>query len=151
MKTPREALFERHRQVEPRLDAVRQKVLAALPASGSADALQPCRGERWSIQTTLKKAWFELIWPSRRAWAGMAALWLAVLAVNLEMKATSSRVLAGGSAAAQEIVQAVEQQRRLLAELLPPGKPSAGEPRSVEAPRANPRPRSEGPVPFKAC
>src|SRR5260221_7112189 len=110
MKTPREILFERHHQAGPGLDAVRQKALDALPAPEDITRAHP--------GAVLKKVWLELIWPSRRAWAGMAALWLAVLAANLEMKATSLAVPATRSAAGRELVRAFEEQRRLLAELL---------------------------------
>ena len=146
MKTPREILFERHRQAEPKLDAVRRKVLAALPASGSADALQPRRSEGLLIQAVLRRAWLELIWPSRRAWAGMAALWLGLLAANLEMKAAFGPAPAVRPAPAREMMLAVEEQRRLLAELLQPAGPP-----TVQVPRPNPRPRSERPALSKAC
>ena len=138
MKTPREILLERHRQAEPKLDAVRRKALAALPGAEDAARAHP--------EGMLKKVWLELIWPSRRAWAGMAALWLAVLAANLEMKATSPPVPAVRSAAGRELVHAFEEQRRLLAELLPPPSPPPAVPT-----RPNARPRSERPTGFKGC
>ncbi len=163
MKTPREILFERHRQAEPRLDAVRQKALAVLRSSESVDALQPGHGagpfkrrtqnaERGIMRATrqvgavLRKAWLELVWPSRRAWAGIAALWLVVLAANLEMKATFPAAPAVRAAPTRELVQAMEEQRRLLAELLqPPSAPPA------EPPRPSPRPRSERVGTNSAC
>jgi hypothetical protein len=150
-------LFERHRQAEPRLDEVRRKVLAALPTS-RREALKEARysqraasGQQGGAAAMLRKAWWELFWPSRRAWAGMAAVWLAVLAANLQLKATSPSAPAAGSARMKVLVQGFEQQRRLLAELLPPGKPAAAEPQPMPPRRPNPRPRSEGPVYFKAC
>ncbi len=146
MKTPREILFERHRQAEPRLEAIRRKVLAAFPASGSAEALQPRRGEGLLIRAVLRKAWLELVWPSRRAWAGMAALWLAVVAANLEMNARFPALPAARSAPVGELAQAFQEQRRLLAELLPPVKPPP-----PQAPRPSPRPRSERPAVFRPC
>src|SRR5689334_17355107 len=114
MKTPREILFERHRQAEPRLNKVRRQALAELTAARSEAGLRQSRSEG-----LLKKIWLELIWPSRRAWAGMATLWLALLAVNFGMKATATSSTAGRSARSGELVRALEEQRRLLAELLP--------------------------------
>jgi hypothetical protein len=76
----------------------------------------------------------------------MAALWLLVLAANLEMKASSPAVTTGRSVHSRELVQAFEEQRRLLAELLPP----ASSPPAAPA-RPHARPRSEGPARFKAC
>ena len=146
MKTPREILFERHRQAEPKLDAIRRNVLAKLPESGSADALQPGPGEPPLVGALLAKVWAELIWPSRWAWAGMAALWLAVLAANLEMKATSPAAPALRSAHSRELMQAFAEQRRLLAELVRPVNPPPAAPA-----RPNARPRSERPTLSKAC
>lgn len=87
----------------------------------------------------------ELIWPSRRAWAGMAGLWLGLLAANLEMNATSPRVPAVRYAYNHELVRAFEEQQRLLAELLPP----VSQPPPAPA-RPNARPRSERSTLFKA-
>jgi len=139
MKTPRETLFERHRQAEPKLDAVRRKALATLPAAGSVnDAHINTRAAFHRAPAVLRKAWLELIWPSRRAWAGMAALWLAVLAANLEMKASSTTVPAVGSAHTRELARAFEERQRLLAELLLPVSPPP-----AAAARSDPGPRSE--------
>jgi hypothetical protein len=153
MKTPREILFERHRRAEPRLDAVRQHALAELTAAGSVEELRQGRNERLlsrrldnSEYGILKKAWLELFWPYRRAWAGMAMVWLALVAANLGMKATATSSPAARSAHRGDLVQAVEEQRRLLAELLPATKPQPAEP-----PRPSPRPRSERLVPFRRC
>ena len=141
MRTPREILFERHRQAEPRLDEVRRQALAKLKAASSEEGLRQSRSEG-----LLKKIWLELIWPSRRAWAGMAALWLALLAANFGMKATATFSTAGRSAHRGELVQALEEQRRLLAELLPATTPQPAEP-----PRPGSRPRSQRVAPFKNC
>ncbi len=146
MKTPREILFERHRPAEPRLDAVRQKALGMLPPSRGAEVIRLRRGEGVSVQAVLNKVWRELIWPSRRAWAGMAALWLAVLAANLEMKATSPAVPALRSARNVELIQSFAEQRRLLAELVRPVYPPPAAPV-----RPDIRPRSERPTLSKAC
>ena len=147
MKTPREILFERHRQAEPRLDKVRQQALA------SVEALRQGRREgvlNSSVNNVesgiLKKIWLELIWPSRRAWAGIAVLWLVLLAANLGLKATATSAPAARSVHRGELVQAFEERRRLLAELLAPAKPQPPEP-----PRPGPRPRSQRIAPFKNC
>jgi hypothetical protein len=74
----------------------------------------------------------------------MAALWLVVLAANLEMKATTN-VPAVRSAHTRELARAFEERQRLLAELLlPVGPPPAA------AARSNPGPRSERLTLFKA-
>jgi len=147
MKTPREILFERHRRAEVSLDHLRHKVLAGLPASGSAEASEPNRGKRQFIRAVLTKAWLELIWPSRHAWAGIAALWLTVGAANLAMKAGFQPSPPIGAAPAREMVQGFEERRRLLTELLPPIKPVP----PAQASRPSARPRSEGLPTLKHC
>ncbi len=143
MKTPREILFERHRRAEPKLDAVRRK---ALVAAGSVNKAHfNIHASFQSALAVLRKAWLELIWPSRRAWAGMAALWLVALAANLEMKATSTTVPTVRSAHPRELARAFEEQQRLLAELLLPVPPPPGAPA-----RSAPGPRSEQLTPLKA-
>lgn len=137
MKTPRQILLEHHRQAEPKLDAVRRKALAAL-ASVNADARRSEPGNWLWVGAALGKVWRELIWPSRRAWAGMAAVWLAVLVANLEMNANSRGAAPVKSAPSGDLVQAFEEQRRLLAELLPSGKPLP-----AATPQPGSRPRSE--------
>jgi hypothetical protein len=145
MKTPREILFERHRQAEPKLDAVRRKALAALPAAGSVhNAHFNTPGAFRRARAVLGKAWLELIWPSRRAWAGMAVLWLVVMAANLEMKATTN-VPAVRLAHTRELARAFEERQRLLAELLLPASPPP-----AAAALSNPGPRSEWLTLFKA-
>jgi hypothetical protein len=145
MKTPREILFERHRQAEPKLDAVRRKALASLPAAGSV--ISPHSNTRAAFhraRAALRKAWLELIWPSRRVWAGMAVIWLVVLAANLEMK-TTTNVSAVRSAHTRELARAFEERQRLLAELLLPASPPPATPA-----RSDPGPRSERLTLFKA-
>jgi len=147
MKTPREILFERHRRAEVKLDRLRRKVIAGLPASGIAAASEFNRGEKPGIRAVLTKAWRELIRPSRRAWAGVAALWLTVGAANLAMKAGFQSPPPIGAGPAREMVQGFEEQRRLLAELLPP--PQTVPP--TQPTRSSARPRSEGLSTVKHC
>lgn len=144
MKTPREVLLARHRHAEPKLEAMRRKIVAALPHEEACEALPAANTK--SFQEVLRKAWLELVWPSRRAWVGLAALWLVVLGMNVEMKATSPAVPRGYSATAPEIVRAFQEQKRLLAELLP-----ATAPAPAQEPRPTPSPRSERVLAVRPC
>jgi hypothetical protein len=146
MKTPREILFERHRQAGPRLDAVRRKALAGLTTAENADAFRPARTDGLSAGGILRKAWRELIVPHRRAWAAMAAVWFALVAANLQMKAGSRGMPA---APARDVVQAFNEQRRLLAEL--PDMLQAATPPRAKPERPTAQPRSERRVHSKAC
>lgn len=143
MKTAKQILFERHRGAEPALDAVRQKALAAV--SGAATAKS--RGDAGpDARPFLREVWLQLVWPSRRAWSGMAAVWVILLVANLGMKATGPGASLARSSQGQPLAQAVEEQRRLLAELLPPPSPPALAPAAQRE-----RPRSQGPTDFKSC
>jgi hypothetical protein len=79
--------------------------------------------------------WRELIWPSRHAWAGMAALWVVMLAVNGRL--SDHRITDASASSTQDMMQAWEEQNRVLAELTQPAfVPPA-------APPILPRPRSD--------
>jgi hypothetical protein len=79
--------------------------------------------------------WRELIRPSRHAWAGMAALWVVMLAVNGRL--SDHRMIDAGASSAQDMMQAWEEQNRVLAELTQPAFAVPA------APPILPRPRSE--------
>lgn len=152
MKTPREILLERHRQAESKLDVVRREVLAEI---GAKEALNDRRlasaqfkrsGTGAGVAALVHKLWLELVWPYRRAWAGLAVLWVGVLAANLEMKAGSPRVPVIARGVDRALAQAVEEQRRVLAELLPPARFAP-----IEPGRPNARPRSERAVGWRNC
>ncbi len=145
MKTPREILFEHHRNAGPKLDAIRRTALAELPDAVVETAASAVRERQW-IRTALEKPWLELIRPCQRVWAGMAVLWLVVLAANLEMRATSPSAPRGQTVPAREIVRALQEQQRFLTELLP-----APEPQPAPLPRTSSRPRTERALPFKTC
>ncbi len=157
MKTPRQILLEHYRSAQPRLDVVRQNAIRIIAASQRADGQapesaigSPEKSESFRVARplwfALRKAWLELIWPSRRAWAGLAAIWLAVLAANLGMKATTPAAGARSATPAPEVAKAFEEQRRLLTELVRPAPSIAG-----PAALPQPRPRSERSAFSKAC
>ena len=79
MKTPKEILLETHQVMTPRLDKLREDVLAV--ELGQANS--PISPKRRNIFAAIPlKLWNELIWPSRRAWAGLAAVWVALAVVH---------------------------------------------------------------------
>ena len=147
MKTPREILFARHRKVEPKLDALREKTIQGLTTASEAAGTRASRAER-RRGGLLRTLWLELIWPCRRAWGGMAIVWLAVGTANLAMKPPHSSATLANSAPAPNVAKAFGEQRQLLAELLPPG---ATTPPQVKRKAPNNKPRSERRVLFKAC
>ncbi len=90
---------------------------------------QPALKHFWRI------VWGELIRPSRYAWAGMAALWVAMLAINGQL--SDHRNNAGVRAASsQEMIQAWEEQKRVLAELTRPAFLAPVQPPNLPRPRS---------------
>jgi len=81
--------------------------------------------------------WRELLWPCPQAWAGLAAAWVLILALNAATREPVQVDTAQSTPPAREVFMALKERRRLMAEL-------AGLPMQVEQqkPRA-PGPRSE--------
>ena len=63
--------------------------------------------------------WF---WPHPRAWAGLAALWLAVFALNFSRRDPATMAEAKSSPPSPELVVELRQQQRMLAELIGPAE-----------------------------
>ena len=138
MKRPRQVLLQRHSDANAPLDRVRENVLRTL-----APAAQPGAEPPWRIAWLV---WQELILPSRFAWAGMAALWLVLLLVHLQISSPSPKPANTQSARRAGLSRTFVEQRRLLAELLQSPAPAP-----ADQPPSKPQPRSERPVRWKAC
>jgi hypothetical protein len=103
----------------------------------TAKTREPVR--QFSFRLALRTAWHELIRPCRHAWAGLAALWLMMAGINAAMSGGQRNVQSAHSSAPTMAFQVFEEQRQVLAELIPP---ILGEP--IEPPRrSHPQPRSE--------
>lgn len=144
MKTPREILLTRHQATKPKLDRIRHAVVAEIhnketkAQSKSEDFASWCR---CSSQALCRKLWLELIWPCRRTWTGLAAVWVILAVFNLAQTEPARPTLAKSRTSPAELRMAFVEQQRLLAELIgPPPQPALAEP-----PRRKPagQPRSE--------
>jgi len=122
-------------QVEPG-QAARLRWAREIQAAKAPQPTQPL-----AMRFSLRVLWRELVWPCRRAWTGMAALWLAMLWVNFEPSDHGTASLESRSRPASGMWQALEEQRRLLAELIPPAADKPAEPPH----RRDPGPRGERP------
>jgi hypothetical protein len=130
MKTPREVLLTRHKAAEPKLDALRERALATL--SGPTE-------ERSAVRQFIElcRNCFHV---PQFAWGGLAAAWLVIIALNFAARDSASRqpVAFTQNRPPVETLQAVREQKRLLAELT-----GLGEKPESETRRFVPRPRSE--------
>ena len=127
--------FEQCLQRQPMREmppAWRAEILSAARASGSRPSTLDSRPLPW---------WRELLWPCPQAWAGVAAVWLVILGVNLATRETTPRNFARQAVPpSPEMLLVLRQQQLLLAELVERPEPRAAD-RSKTVP---PRPRSQG-------
>ena len=80
----------------------------------AADGPEPVR--RLTPAMAFREWWRDVIWTRRRIWAGLAAVWVIILAGNLSLPG-HLQTLAGKSST-QEMITAFKDQQRILAELL---------------------------------
>jgi hypothetical protein len=89
--------------------------------------------------STLNAQLSTLLWPHPRAWAGLAAVWVLILAVNFSMRDPSLVRAEKSLPPSPEVIVELRQQQRLLAELIGPRDTSdADRPKPLVPP-----PRSE--------
>jgi len=80
--------------------------------------------------------WRELLWPCPEAWAGLAAAWGMIFLLNLASRDPVQVAKSSNTVPAQELLIALGEHRRLLAELIgtpaviEPVKPFGPQPRS---------------------
>jgi hypothetical protein len=126
----RKHLLAKHHSAEPALDRLRHEVLAAEFSTGAAA----------SFWATL---WQELFVQPRRIWAGMGAVWLVALLLNVTSGSDSPTQMAKQPLeTAPEVRQAVLEQKRLRDELLGIGVATI-QISPADKPRDGLKPRSE--------
>jgi hypothetical protein len=115
MKTPRDILFVRHQDAAPKLDAIRRKLVTGLNAADPKAQSRPTGPLAWCLRVS-NKLWQELIWPSRRIWAGLAAVWILIFIVNFSQR-DGSQSLTAKSMSPPETMMTFHDQQKLLDEL----------------------------------
>lgn len=111
----------------------REEILSSAGKVGSARRAVRSFG-RASLPSRLGKA----LWPHPAAWAGLAAVWILILAVDFSVRDTTPVVAEQYSAPPPQVIVELRQQQRLMAELMEPrdtgdvdrSKPLAPRPRS---------------------
>lgn len=110
MKTPRELLFEKHREALPALDQVRRDALSRLFPE-----------EPPSRQSLLVRAasrlWNELILPSRRIWTGLGIAWVFIFGFGLALTLETTTTPAA-PALSRETVTALRRQNEEFKQLV---------------------------------
>ncbi|MGA3145179.1 MAG: hypothetical protein ABSF10_19430 [Verrucomicrobiota bacterium] len=93
---------------------------------------------RRSLLSTLNAQLSTLLWPHPKAWAGLAAIWILILAVNFSVRDKAPVVAEKSATPSPEVMVELRQQQRMLAELIGPrdtsvadrSKPLVPQPRS---------------------
>jgi hypothetical protein len=139
MKTPRDILFTRHQNAATKLDAVRQSTVAAVcdrrPSTNDAHE----RRSQTAATTILQTLWRELIFPCRRIWAGLTAIWILIFIVNVSQRDNSQAAITKSTPTA-EVMMTFRDQQKWLDELLA----DRSLPMDAERPRIfSPKPRTE--------
>jgi hypothetical protein len=91
-----------------------------------------------SFLSTLNHQLSTILWPHPKAWAGLAAVWVFILAVNLSTRDHSEIVAKKSVPPSPEVVAELRQEKLLYAELI-----GSGDAREAEPPKFFPRPRTE--------
>jgi len=131
MKTPREILLARQRAAEPKLDALTRSVVNNIVASSAHPS--------FSLRSLPRSFWREVILPSRRIWAGLAAAWVVIVVANLDFRVGSPRLTASISPAAARNFMSIREQENIVTAFN-----SLPEPAPAEPPKSRgPQPRTE--------
>jgi hypothetical protein len=138
--------FEQQLQRQPvravpaewRMEILQTADRAAAAATAGVSRPDPVRG--LTPAAAVKSWWREFLWPCPQAWAGLAAAWVIILALNVN--ALAAKPTADNDALpATSSTMALAERRRDLSSLLDSLAPTA-----VVLQPALPRPRSEGPA-----
>ena len=90
----------------------REEILAA------AEVQLPGAPKRSEGGSTFIAQLSTILWPHPAAWAGLAAVWILILAVDFSMRDKSPALAEKSSPPSPEVIVELRQQRRLLAELI---------------------------------
>ena len=120
--------------------AWRGEILAtarAARAESVATVAEPVGREPW--RALLRRQLVALLWPHPKAWAGLAAVWVGIIALNISTHEAAPRMAEKSVTPSPEMVVELKKQQRMFAELV-------GSYDTMEADRPRvfaPRPRSE--------
>jgi len=115
----------------------RAEILAS--ARDAQTTCHPSPATRHHWLATFNQQLSTLLWPHPKAWAGLAAVWIFVLAVNFSLRDASPRVAENYAPPSPEVMAELKQQQRLFAELVGTIQPPEADRQKLFAPK----PRSQ--------
>jgi hypothetical protein len=129
---------ERLRRRPPREVPARWRA-EMLQAANAANSRRSALDPRPSLLSTLNHQLSTLLWPHPKAWAGLAAVWVVILTLQLASRDPTEVAARKTPPPSPEMLMVLRQQKLLLAELVE--RPEA---RAADRPKAvPPRPRSD--------
>ncbi len=122
--------FEKRLQREP---------LREIPSEWRESILREAGPSRPSTPAPRPSFLSSLLWPHPKAWAGLAAVWVLIFAIQFEARNRAPMIAAIPAPSSSETTATLKDQQKILAELL-----GNNEPGEVEKPRRFPaQPHSE--------
>jgi hypothetical protein len=110
---------------------LQRQPLRQVPGEWRADILDACRvskvesrGQEQLWPSTLVSRLSALLWPHPKAWAGLAAVWILILAVDFSTRDKTPVVAEKSTPPSPEVVAELKLERRMLAELIGAREPS---------------------------
>jgi hypothetical protein len=101
----------------------REEILTAASKVGTARRVVHGRLGEASLPnwlSTLNSQLSTILWPHPKAWAGLAAVWILIFAVDFSVQDKSPVMAEKSAPPSPEVVAELKQQQRLLAELIGP-------------------------------
>ena len=130
---------------------LRKQTLRALPAAWRNQVLSAAEAARATVAeahgsplraflSILNRQLATLLWPSPGAWAGVAAVWLVILTLNLAARDNSNTSTKAAAVSSPQVMLAIREQNRILSELIGPAEPAVQKP--AKPPVSRPRSQS---------
>jgi hypothetical protein len=111
----------------------RSEILAA--ARDAQASCYPSPATRHGWLATFNRQLSILLWPHPKAWAGLAAVWIFVFAVNFSLREPSPRMAEKSAPPSPEVMMALWKQQRMLAELVGPREEHDADRSKTQAPQ----------------
>jgi hypothetical protein len=115
----------------------RAEILAAARDAQPAPRASRPAPQAWLL--TINHQLSTFFWPHPKAWAGLAAVWILIFAMNFSMHDSSPRLAAKSAPPSPEVIVELKKQQRMFAELVGANEPLDADRRKIFLPR----PRSE--------
>lgn len=112
---------------------------AEILAAAHSAARPASRAPRPGFLSTFNHQLSALLWPHPKAWAGLAAVWVCIIALNLSTRDNAPRLTEKSAPPSPEMLVELKKQQRLFAELVGPRETPDADRQKI----LFPRPRSQ--------